>query len=80
MRGDQVEYDGQKYEYILSIIDVFSRYLICRPLQNKSSLSVSRALKKIFLEFGTPKVIQCDNGTEFKGHFDSLMKKIGVKK
>ena len=25
MRGDQVEYDGQKYEYILSIIDVFSR-------------------------------------------------------
>ena len=25
MRGDQVVYDGQKYEYILSIIDFFSR-------------------------------------------------------
>ena len=70
-----MEYDRQKYEYIYSIIDVFSRYLICRPLQNKSSLSVSRTLKKIFMEFGTPEVIQCDNGTEFKGHFDSLIKK-----
>ena len=48
---DQVDYDGQKYEYILSIIDhmSFSRYLICRPLQNKSSLSVSRKMKKTFM-------------------------------
>lgn len=34
----------------------------------------------IFLEYCTPKVIQCDNGEEFKGPFQSLVSKHRVKK
>ena len=69
-----VEYGGQKYEYILSIIGMFWTYLICRPLQNKNSCQYPQYWKKnLFFEYGIPQVIKCDNGTEFKGYFDSLI-------
>lgn len=80
MRSEPVQCHGQTYQYILSVIDVFSRFLICRPLQNKSSKLVCKTMNDVFLEYGTPKVLQCDNGTEFKGSFDSLLLKKGVKK
>lgn len=64
MKSEPIQYQGQTYQYILSVIDVFSRFMICRSLQNKSSKLVSKILHDIFLEYGTPKVIQCDNGGE----------------
>lgn len=65
-----------------SVIDVISRFLICRPLQNISSNlnDICKTLNGIFLEYLTPKVIQCDNGTKFKGSFDSVLSRKGVKK
>ncbi|KAL8598485.1 hypothetical protein ACOMHN_051273 [Nucella lapillus] len=72
--------DGEKsFRYILSIIDVFSRFLILRPLQNKSSKGVQREMEKIFAEHGQPEVMQMDQGPEFKGAFSRFLKRRGVK-
>ena len=53
------------FEYVLIAIDVFSRFIFLRPLLNKSALSVSRELFKIFAFFGPPQILQSDNGLEF---------------
>ena len=51
---DAVEDDGLVYRYVLSIMDVFSRYSRQRPLEKKASHHVSQALKAIYAEHGPP--------------------------
>ncbi|KAH6579289.1 hypothetical protein BASA61_010340 [Batrachochytrium salamandrivorans] len=50
---------------LLIAICVFTRFIFLRPLQDNSALAVSSALFSIFTNFGFPRVIQSDNGTEF---------------
>ncbi|KAH9248628.1 hypothetical protein BASA81_013698 [Batrachochytrium salamandrivorans] len=50
---------------LLVVICVFTRFIFLRPLQDNSALAVSSALFSIFTNFGFPRVIQSDNGTEF---------------
>lgn len=64
----------QRYRYILTVIDVFSRYVWLRPLAFKSSKLVARALKGIYNAHGHPKIIQCDRGTEFRGCVNNFIK------
>ena len=63
--------DGITYRYILSVLDIFSRFLFLRPLQSKESLEVANNMKEIFITIGNPNIIQSDGGSEFKGilHF-----------
>ena len=67
------------YRYILTVIDVFSRYVWLRPLKGKHSAEISRHLEDIFNEHGPPKVIQHDQGKEFKGAVKKLMDSLNVK-
>ena len=67
-----VNINGVRYRYVLSILDVFSRFLWLRPLPNKNSNTVAKELYRIYLEFGPPKIIQTDQGGEFKGTFRTL--------
>lgn len=61
------------YKYILTVIDVFSKYAFAQPVKNKSAQEIFNAFRKITTESGrTPKAIQSDLGTEFK---NSLFKK-----
>jgi hypothetical protein len=54
------------YKWILTIIDVFSKYCWAFPLKNKSGKEVKEKLEELFLVYtGPPKIIQCDNGKEF---------------
>ena len=66
------------YKYILSVIDVFSRFLILRPLTSKSSQEISDILTVIFAEHGAPERFQTDQGTEFSGCVTTLMAKLKV--
>ncbi|ORP62351.1 integrase catalytic domain-containing protein, partial [Vibrio cholerae] len=74
--------DMQKYakensgnNYILTVIDTFSKKAWAVPLKNKSGLVVTEAIKTI-LPNGV-KNIQSDNGKEFfNKYFSSLMKKL----
>ena len=75
MRHDSVVHNGKVYKYILSVIDVFSRFLIIRPLQSKSSKSVAKKMEKIFSEHGFPGTVQTDLGGEFKGATHRLLRK-----
>ena len=76
---DAVKYKGKTYKYILSIMDVFSRFLWLKPLPTKTSASVANVLKEIFDEYGPALIIQMDNGMEFRGEVSFLCKKYAVK-
>ena len=52
--------------FILTVIDIFSRYAWARPLKNKSGRQVAKAFKSIFREGRIPKRIQTDQGKEFE--------------
>lgn len=53
------------YNYILTLIDIFTRFTIIRPLQTKSALETAQTLFSIISDFGIFKIIQSDNGKEF---------------
>ena len=48
MRSMSVTKDGAEYNYILSLLDVFSRFLELRPLSSKDSNEVLMHLRAIF--------------------------------
>ena len=79
MKDESVEYKGTVYRYILTIQDVFSRYLWLRPLRRKTSSTVARNLLLIYRERGPPRILQCDNGGEFKGNTRKACKGIDNK-
>ena len=66
------------YKYVLSVIDVFSRFLILRPVASKSAAEIADTLTGIFAEHGAPEIFQTDQGSEFKGSVDALMSKLKV--
>ena len=79
MRKQAVSCSGQRYQYILTIQDVFSRYLWLRPLTYKTSKVVCKALGDLYIEVGPPKVLQSDRGGEFKKWVKKLCKNLNVK-
>ena len=63
-----VMYNYSNYIYFLMLIDCFSLKMFTKPLKNKSSVTVSKALEEIFVEFGAQiHVLQSDRGKEFIG-------------
>ena len=54
------------YKYILTVIDILSRYAWARPLKTKQGKEVTKAFKDIFRKDNRiPKRIQADQGSEF---------------
>ena len=59
------------YRWILTSVEVLSRYAFTEPSKTKGGLDVSRAIEKILSEFKVrfgkyPDVVQFDDGNEFK--------------
>ena len=71
--------NGQALKYILIVQDVFSRFLWLRALSSKVSKEVASALADLYMEVGPPKVLQADNGGEFKKAVQKLREKLAVK-
>ena len=67
---EAVDHNTRVYKYVLSVMDIFSRYLWLRPLEKKSSEHVSRALQKIYSEHGPPDRLQSDRGKNSKERLD----------
>lgn len=70
---------GQKY--ILTVIDVLSKYAWAEPVRNKSGLLVTQAMQRVFTQSHPrkPVNIQCDAGLEFYNDtFKSLMTKYNI--
>ena len=69
-------FEGNTYKYILTGIDVASRYKVARPLRTKKSREVGFVLEAIYKKGGVfkyPKTFQCDNGSEFKNKVTKLL-------
>ena len=59
-------------EYILTYVDLFSKFAAARPLKNKEGKTVIEAVDSIFESLKPdqrPRVLQADNGLEFKEGF-----------
>lgn len=58
---------SQGYVYILVVSDYFSKFPLMFPLRKASAKSVVRLIEEnVFLSFGTPEFLICDNGTQFR--------------
>ena len=71
-------FEGNTYKYILTGIDVASRYKVSRPLRTKRSSEVAFVLESIYKKDGVfkyPKTFQCDNGSEFKNEVTKFLEK-----
>ena len=54
------------YRFLLTVIDIFSRYAWVRPLRTKTGKEVAAAFKDIFAEGRIPRRVQTDQGREFE--------------
>lgn len=54
------------YKYILTIIDVFSRFAWAWPLKYKNAETVVEAFKIVINDYGAPKYLHTDQGKEFE--------------
>lgn len=64
---------NQGNNYVLVIVDVFTRFIFLFALPDKQAETVAIKLVKLFCLFGFPKIIQSDNGTEFKNKLIDLI-------
>jgi hypothetical protein len=72
--------NNKRKKYILTVIDVFSRYVFAEPLANKTPLSVVAAFRRIKKKSKVwPVILQCDQGTEFKGEFEEFAEASDIK-
>lgn len=77
MRNLAAYNDG--YSYILTCIDVFSRYAFAIPVKDKRGLTVSTAFEKIFVE-RVPNMLQTDRGLEFLNvQVQNVFRKHGIR-
>ena len=66
------------YRFILTCIDVFSKYAFAIPLKDKRGITVVGAFEKIFTE-RVPLLLQTDRGTEFyNSHVQNLFNKYNI--
>ena len=73
--------DGRSNRFIVTIMDVYSRYLIAIPVRNHRASTVSRCLyESVVAYFGAPQSILSDRGTEFTSMiWESLTQMLGAK-
>ncbi len=71
--------ENDNINFLLTCIDVFSKYAWARLLKNKTGLEVTKAFESIRKENRIPQKLQTDKGSEFfYKHFQQLMKKYNI--
>lgn len=85
--GNQISIDivgilprsANNHNYILTIIDNYSRFLEAVPLTSITSNAIIKALNNYFSLFGVPKVIISDNGSYFTSkEFQSFINGLNI--
>ena len=72
---------GIENKYILTGIDVASRYKVARALRSKKADEVAFVLEAVYkkgVNFKYPKIFQCDNGPEIKSKVTKLLESNNV--
>ena len=52
--------------FYLFHFDIATKFLVIRALKGKDAVTVATKLWEIFAEYGLPKILQSDNGGEFR--------------
>ena len=64
------------YRYLLTVVDVLSKYAWVEPVKSKTGKDVTAAFEKILRQGRTPRRLQTDDGKEFYNNtFQALMKR-----
>ena len=72
-RGQTYNFASESTHYYVAVlIDVFSKFVWIRLIQNKEADTVTHAVMKIWREYGAPKHLQSDRGSEFLGTFERM--------
>ena len=66
------------YKWILHIKDHFSKYTQLYPLKSKHAEPIADCFALFIAAFLPPKIMQADNGKEFKGALLLLLRKYGI--
>lgn len=70
---------NKNFKYLLTVIDVFSKYAWAEPVKSKSAEDVVKAMDSILKKGRKPKNIQSDNGKEFYNNkFKKLMENYDI--
>ena len=51
--------------YLLVMVDIATRFVILQAIPDKQAVTIAQHLFQVFCDFGFPKILQSDNGTEF---------------
>ena len=71
---------NDNYRFLLTCVDIFSRYAWVEPLKNKTGVATVEAFKRILNSKRKPATVQADKGTEFLNKsFQSFLKQRGIK-
>jgi transposase InsO family protein len=62
--------------FCLVCVDVFTGFIFLKALKDKSATSIARALWDIFSIVGAPRILQSDNGREFKNEIITALCKL----
>lgn len=57
---------SQGYEYVLVVMDCFTKFIFTHPLRSMHPRQVVEALTLVFTRFGSPTYLVADNGREFR--------------
>lgn len=68
-------------QHVLVVCDYFSKFTLLFPLRKAITSSITRILEEqVFLLFGVPEYLKCDNGVQFKStDFQKLMDEYNIK-
>lgn len=71
--------ENKNYKYILTVVDIFSKYAWTIALKTKTGKEVTDAMKSILIGGNVPKNIHSDQGTEFyNSQFQKLMQEYHI--
>lgn len=73
---------NDNYRYLMTVVDVLTKFAIVHPLRSKTALEVTKAFQRILTTSGRgiPKAVSSDKGKEFKNkHFSALLTGHGIK-
>ena len=58
------------FSWVVDIVDHFSKFLWSYPIETNTAQNILTSLKQFIFSFGSPEILQSDNGSEYK---NSLM-------
>lgn len=56
---------AKQNKYIITMTDLFTKWVVAHPLPDKTGASVAKAIVKVFHTYGPPLRIVTDQGKEF---------------